>query len=312
MVLIPKYSPDEITEVMLRVVNIHLDDNDLKENAIPFILYKREEGFSFSELTQIHYHMDNDEKSPGMLPVSAAVEFLILALDILDDLQDQDDMEKPWSKTPFSTSMNISTGFLMLSVLILEQAPYEEKLKSTALQHLHGQVLQAVKGQHQDLKRSNTIEEDFLRMIEDKSGSLMACSTLIGATLNHSTQQETIRDYSRSFGVTAQLANDINGLLRLDTKNDLLQKQWTLPIMLLSKEKDEKAQWIRDYYNNKVNQKFLVEREESLFQWIHQSPVISYVRIIKRLYQRKAIDRMRDLHVSQEWKSCMEEYLEHL
>ncbi|MFZ4452731.1 polyprenyl synthetase family protein [Salibacterium aidingense] len=309
---IPNYSFRQTTDVMLEMVNTHLDDHDLREKAALFIMYKMKEGFLFSELTQLHYHIDKCEKSHGMFHVSAAVEFLILALDILDDLQDQDDTEKPWSTFPFSTSMNLSTGFLTLSTLVLKQAPYGDNLKSSALQRLYQQVLQAVKGQHQDLNHLYQTEDDFLRMIKYKSGSLMACSTLIGAILCQSTRDELaiIQEYSESLGVTAQLANDIDGLLRMDTKNDLLQKQWTLPIMLLSKENSEQAQWIQDYYAKNVDQAFMVEREESLFQWIHQSSVLLYMRVLKRVYQRKAIDKMNELQVSQGWKSRMQEYIE--
>ncbi|MDQ0300148.1 competence protein ComQ [Salibacterium salarium] len=309
---IPYYSSQEITEVMLQMVNTHLDDEDLRENAALFIMYKMKEGFLFSELTQLHYHLEESEKSHGMFHVSAAVEFLILALDMLDDLQDQDDMDKPWSTFPFSTSMNLSTGFFTLSMLVLKQAPYGDDLKSAALHHLYHQVLRAVKGQHQDLKHVYDTEDDFLRMIKYKSGSLMTCSTLIGATLRETTKDQLaiIQEYSESLGVTAQLANDIHGLLRMDTKNDLLQKQWTLPIMLLSKENDEQAQWIQDYYAGNIDQAFMMEKEESLFQWIHQSPVLLYVRVLKRVYQRSAIYKMNELHVSQEWKDCMREYIE--
>ncbi|SFQ26353.1 polyprenyl synthetase family protein [Salibacterium halotolerans] len=309
---IPTYSFHQTKDVMLEMVSMHLNDDDLKEKADHFIMYKVKEGFLFSELTQLHYHIDNGEKSLGMFHVSAAVEFLMLALDILDDLQDQDDTEKPWSVFPSSTSMNLSTGFLTLSMLVLKQAPYEENLKSCAFQYLYQQVLQAVKGQHQDLKHLYHTEDNFLQMIKHKSGSLMACSTLIGAVFRRTTQDElaVIQDYSENLGVTAQLANDMHGLLRMDTKNDLLQKQWTLPIMLLSKESGEQARWIQNYYEGKVDQAFMAEREESLFQWIHQSPVILYVQVLKRVYQRKTIDKMKELQVSQEWKNRMQSYIE--
>ncbi|MGY4691433.1 polyprenyl synthetase family protein [Salibacterium sp. K-3] len=309
---VPDYSFHQTKDVMLEMVNTYLNDHDLKENAAQFIFYKMKEGFLFSELTQLHYHIDKCEKSYGMFHVSAAVEFLMLALDILDDLQDQDDDEKPWSTFPFSTSMNLSTGFLTLSMLVLKQAPYDDNLKSFALQYLYQQVLQAVKGQHQDLEHLYHTEDEFLQMIKYKSGSLMACSTLIGAVFCQTNQNELalIQEYSENLGVTAQLANDLDGLLRLDTKNDLLQKQWTLPIMLLSKESGEQARWIQDYYAGNVDQAFMAEREESLFHWIHDSPVILYMRVLKRVYQRKAIDKMKELRVSQGWKNRMQEYIE--
>ncbi|UOQ84279.1 class 1 isoprenoid biosynthesis enzyme [Gracilibacillus salinarum] len=293
-------------------MNAYLDNDNLKEYAISYILYKNQEGFSFSSLTQFHYHMVVDDKSKGIVHASAAIEFLMLALDILDDLQDQDDKEKPWSLVSLSTSMNISTGFLMLSTLVLRQSRFENELKIEALQYLDEQVLRAVEGQHKDLQCSCATEEEFVSMMKEKSGSLMACATLVGATLQCTTQHEIIRDYSENFGVAAQLANDIEGLLRLDTKNDLLHKQWTLPIMLLAKESDREADWIRAYYAGKVDKEFMVQREEELFQWIYHSPVVSYVKVLKRLYQRKALERMLDLQVSQAWKDGMQEYIEHI
>ena len=312
MVRIPNYSPDRLLKTMIHTVNANLDESSLNHLAEQFIIYKKTEGFSFSTLTQLHFHIDSSEKHEGMYDISAAIEFLILALDILDDLQDEDADDKPWTQVSSAASMNLSTGFLMMSMKLIQEAPFQRDISTMALQSLHDQVLQAVRGQHVDLCSSSSTEEEFLTMMKNKSGSLMACACMIGAAFQDSQELSVIRLYSESFGVAAQLGNDLQDLLRFDAKNDLINKKWTLPVFMLMKESGVEAGWIRDYYEGRVDQEFITERKQPLFDWVAHSPIIPYIQVLVRKYQRKAIGELELLQVSQEWKRYMEKVIEDL
>lgn len=312
MVGIPNYSPDNTCETMIHTVNTNLDESSLKQLADQFILYKKTEGFSFSTLTQLHFHIDSREKHEGMYVVSAAIEFLILALDILDDLQDEDVDDKPWTQISSAVSMNLSTAFLTMSMKLIQEAPFDRGGSTIALQVLHEQVIQAVNGQHVDLQSLSSNEEEFMTMMRNKSGSLMACTCMLGAAFHHAEHLPTIRLYAESFGVAAQLVNDLQDLVRFDAKNDLINKKWTLPVFMLMKESGTEAGWIRDYYEGKVDQDFITQRKQSLFDWVAQSPVIPYTQVLVRKYQRKALHEMETLQVSQEWKTYMGKVIEDL
>lgn len=312
MGMIPSYSPDRLYRTMADAVNTHLNEAGLVQLGERFISYKKAEGFSFSPLTQMHFHIQSSKKNDGVYVLSAAIEFLILALDILDDLQDEDAEDKPWSQVSSSSSMNVSTGFLMLSMQLIQHAPFQKEMSMDALQALQQQILQAVNGQHADLNETASTEEEFLTMIRRKSGSLMACACMVGAAFQESEDLEGIRLYAESFGIAAQLVNDLQDIVRFDFKNDLINKKWTLPVFLLLQQSGEEAAWIRDYYEGRVDQSFITDRKQPLFEWVSRSAVIPYIQVLIRKYQRQASRELDMFQAGQEWKEQMGKRIEDL
>ncbi|WP_027956218.1 polyprenyl synthetase family protein [Halobacillus kuroshimensis] len=312
MGMFPGYSPDHLYSMMVQAVKTHMNEAGLARLAERFISYKKAEGFSFSPLTQLHFHIHSREKQEGVYVLSAAIEFLILALDILDDLQDEDAGDKPWSQVSSASSMNISTGFLMLSMQLMQASPFQKETSSDALQAMHQQVLQAVNGQHADLNESASTEEEFLRMIKRKSGSLMACACMAGAAFCENEDLSGIRLYAESFGIAAQLVNDLQDIVRFDSKNDLINKKWTLPVFLLLQERSEEAGWIRDYYEGRVDGSFITDRKQPLFEWVSRSAVIPYIQVLIRKHQRQASRKLDMFQAGQEWKEQMRKRIEDL
>ncbi|UOQ43925.1 polyprenyl synthetase family protein [Halobacillus salinarum] len=307
---IPSHTAVAMEEVMIHSLQRTWRNESLVNEAAAFIRYKREEGFSFSALTYLHSEMFFNPTELTSLHSSAAVEVLILALDIFDDLQDQDTRDKPWTQSPYASTMNIATGLLMLSMNILHKAPVEENIKERSLSLLHQQVLKAVQGQHQDLAADVQSEDGYLQMVKEKSGSLMACASLLGAVSATKKQFEIIKRYSEYLGIAAQLNNDLHDVLRVDEKNDLLHKKKTLPILYLLQEKEPQAQWIRDYYRGTITKEMLLEKKNQLFQWLENSSSLKYTKVVKRLYQLKAVQLADDLEAENEWKAKLRSVLE--
>ncbi|MEI3611085.1 hypothetical protein [Pseudogracilibacillus sp. SO30301A] len=100
------------------------------------------------------------------------VELIILASDILDDIQDLDAKDVPWSNVDDAFNLNIVVGMLIICLQetdgiagINETLWIKQKIKELMLQSLNGQQI--------DLKNEIISEDDYIQMCYMKSGSLI-------------------------------------------------------------------------------------------------------------------------------------------
>lgn len=301
---------EAVLQAMKTAVENAWDLSQLKRYACEWVSYKKGEGFAFSKLTRLHYEMFGGTNVEGMNKICAAVELLMLALDIWDDLQDGDGKEQPWNQIPFAQAMNLATGFFVLSEKMLEESPFEEEKKAAARTILQSQILRAVSGQHVDLTNDIRTEEQYIAMCKRKSGSLTACASLIGIALAGQEKPQEVKEYSENIGVAAQIGNDLRGILRWDRSNDLLQKKYTLPVIYLLNQKEPEARWLQDYYEGRKEQAFLFERKRELAAWIERSAALTCAKVMKRLYQLQAMDTIDRLPVDQVWKERLHRLME--
>lgn len=297
---------------MISAVSNYFDDEELIRQIQHFIHHKAEEGFSFARLTKLHLDMYGGRGHPYTHHVCGAVEMMILALDIMDDLQDQDAMNKPWCTISHAISMNIATGLLMLSMHMIHETSFDENRKQNAIHLLHQQVLKAVQGQHKDLQQELNSEDDYINMIQNKSGSLMACACVIGVTLVSSEDHDQVKDYATNFGIAAQLQNDLQDVMRGDQQNDLLYKKHTLPIFKLLEEDCSYASWVRQFYKGERDKPFMYEHKVELLEWIRQSSSIKYVQVLKRVYQRKTIQQIHECNTNEHLRQKLCQVIEQL
>ncbi|QHE54076.1 polyprenyl synthetase family protein [Pontibacillus sp. HMF3514] len=303
---------EKIARFMLSAVESNFSVNDLKQRTSKFIEYKKKEGFSFASLTKLHYEMFGGKEHSSIFQACAAVEIMVLALDIFDDLQDQDALDKPWCQTQQTISMNIATGLLILSMQMLSNTTFDESRKRDAIQYMNQQVLKAVQGQHQDLQQQIKTEDDYLQMVHNKSGSLMACACIVGVSLVTPDKHEQVLEYATNFGIAAQIQNDIQDVIRGDTKNDLLYKKHTLPTLKLLEENNEYAEWARSYYNGLVDKSYMYENKRELLDWIRNSSSIMYVQVLKRVYQRKTIQHIEEIDTNSKMRHKLMQLIEQI
>jgi competence protein ComQ len=134
-------------------------------------------------------------------------------------------------------------------------------------------------------------------MAIEKSGSLVALACLLGTILATDEYPENIETYSKYIGLIGQINNDIADVNGSKEKNDLINKEYSLPIIYLLSSQDEKLQFIRDYYENKVNKSKVIENLEQVKKKIHDSGAILYTEVIKKIYQNKAKTEMESLNL---------------
>ena len=166
------------------------------------------------------------------VPIAAAVEVFMVALDLLDDLEDGETNPLQVGLGTAS-SLNAAMGLLFLAQHCLAQEPNG----ASAAAILVEAGLRAGSGQHADLAPaadgSLTLDE-ALAVTSAKSGSLVAAICRLGAFAAGADGDVQAR-YARFggyLGVAAQLANDIEAIAPAAAgKTDLALGRPTLPLV---------------------------------------------------------------------------------
>jgi len=298
-----------LEQFMRGKINQYFIQSHLRVLATSFLEYKLSESFIFSDLTRLHYQMLGGN-SPEIEKAGAAVELMVLALDIYDDLQDRDNLDVPWSQVDPAQALNVAIGLQSLSIATLDDCSFSNSSRTRAMRYLNHGILRSVNGQHTDLLNYVNEEEDCLHMIRNKSGSLIACACLIGATLVTDEHHELIAQYGQSIGTIGQIRNDIKGISRWDLRNDLLNRKRTLPILYFLDHDHPIMQTVRDYYEGYASQTDLLSLKNQIIDLIESSGSKQYAEVILRTLQYEAKELIEKLPVEQEWKQKIVEFVE--
>ena len=160
-------------------------------------------------------------------------------------------------------------------------------------------ALKSIHGQHKDLLNSCKTESDYIEMSIEKSGSLVALVCVVGAVLATDNDPVMIENYAKYIGLIGQINNDLEDIKIWNHKNDLLNKKYSLPIIYLMNCEDEKAQMIRDYYQNRVNKEEIIMNQELIHNKFVETGALAYTEVIKKIYQNKVLAQIKGLNINQ-------------
>ncbi|GFN33121.1 polyprenyl synthetase family protein [Paenibacillus xylaniclasticus] len=295
-------------EVIKSSISRAFHEPELKSLVEQFVEYKQTEGSSFGQLAALHCRMFGGDEQHAAA-AAAAVDLMILSLDIYDDLQDQDNDTVPWSKISPALALNAAIGLQALSVEVLMSLPSSIDRKAAAVDALNQGILGAVNGQHADLLNKPLSEEESLQMIADKAGSLVAASCLVGTALMTDEHHDIVIQYGRAIGVTAQLNNDVAGIKAWSTRNDLLARKLTLPVQFLLEQKSDEAAVVRRYYDREITAEQLLEHKHAIMDYIHNCGCIEYGLVLGRLKQYEAEEGIAQLPVEESWREQLRAFM---
>jgi competence protein ComQ len=292
-----------VLEEMDRIINEYFHVQDLNRLLKVFIQDKAKEGSLWYELTlQSHYMLDGC--SEHIYKAAAQTELLILALDIMDDLQDQDNGDKPWMQCDTAYTLNAIIAFFTASLADLSKIKGQHTAKLLQL------LARSINGQQQDLNHSIMTENAYITMIQEKSGSLINLAFYMGYLYIddcNSAITEQMDELAQYIGIAAQIKNDIRDLLRWDLKNDLFQKKRTLPILFLLQQNAEKCSPIHLYYEGRITRESFLESKHECLQYITESGGIEYAKTIQYLYVNKVEQLFELLYLDSHWKDKLKE-----
>ncbi|MEO8972317.1 MAG: polyprenyl synthetase family protein [Ktedonobacteraceae bacterium] len=207
----------------------------------------------------IAQHVNPVIKDAVVSSIGVAIECFVCALDLLDDVEDEDQTPVV-QKLGVARTLNVSTTLLMLA---------QQALLSLALQHipcdrvfllldtLLSSVLHATAGQHRDLlaeqrPAKDMTDEECIEIAAGKAGAIMRLACMIGALLADADETLCIQfgEMGELLGIAHQLDNDSHDLYYLlqaqtstgdavdpgtvthSVKSDLARGKKTLPVVL--------------------------------------------------------------------------------
>lgn len=240
--------------------------------------------------------------------VAIATECFVCALDLLDDVEDED-------QTPIiqelgaARTLNISTTLLALAqqaFLSLLQHGMDQARVLRLLGSMQEAMLVATSGQHRDLlaeqrKASDLTREECIEIAAAKAGAIMRFACLVGAISAGESEVECAEfaEMGELLGIAHQLDNDAHDLYYLmesadalpgtlverNVKTDLARGKKTLPIVLAASI-NESLQENREPSDGEKQEYMQALREGIMTTWG-----------ISLLYRERANDRSRSISV---------------
>lgn len=287
---------DGLMDEMFQLVNKYCTEPDLNACLKSFIHDKMNESARWADITKYTHYMLGGE-SPLIERSAALSELMILAIDIVDDIQDQDNPSKPWMQCPPHQALN---AVCSLMAAFIAEVPAQASAMA-------GQLLAiSVNGQHLDLSASVETESDYMNMIHKKSGSLLRFASHMGTCLLPEQPAEVlaaIDELAECVGVVAQLENDLNDVRQLEAKNDLICKKKTLPILFLLRGGEEEFPWINRYYSGEITADQFFSKKEELLAYVESSGCVEYTKVIQGLYIDRAEELLQKLPATDDWRT---------
>lgn len=294
---------DVIQELHLLVDKYALD-GELNRLIKEFVRDKAGEKSVWSELTVcVHRMLGGD--SPELMRSAAWTEWFLLLLDIVDDLQDRDNLDKLWMKCDPAIALN--------AVLVMFAASLGELGGNASIASAVGGLFaRSIQGQQMDLVCGVRTEEDYFAMVERKSGALMQLAYMMGYSLIEglpSEMRDALDELAVCAGIAAQIENDAADILRYDLKNDLLQKKRTLPVLFLLEDIAEECPLLDDFYAGRISQEEFLTHKIEVLDYVRDSGCVEYCEVIQTLYLDRARELLRSIPTRSPWAERFEEIL---
>jgi geranylgeranyl pyrophosphate synthase len=225
------------------------------------------------------------------LPLAAAVECLIAATDILDDIEDADAPDALYLACGLPTATNVATLLLFLSQAALgrlrEHGASAEQIAAAGLT-LAEAGARACAGQQHDLTPDldTLVDTDsYLRMIGLKAGALVDGICRAGALLSPATPA-TVAAYGAvglQMGLALQVSNDVVGTTAPSLRADLHAGRRTLPLLIA----------LRQGLPAPDPAALSSEAAERLYHRLTAAGVLDYARVVADICWDRALTALR-------------------
>jgi geranylgeranyl diphosphate synthase type I len=180
------------------------------------------------------------------LPAAAALQFLMAAGDVFDDIEDADSPESLAAKYGSPVATNVGTTLLILAERAIGQLKargVEDHVIIQVMDTINSYYTCACAGQHLDLSLSSEeafSEEVYLRVTGMKSASQVECACRIGTLLAIADQHliDAFTMFGHNLGMAAQVTNDIHGIVN---GTDIISRKITLPLVYALAQADDEV-----------------------------------------------------------------------
>lgn len=264
----------------------------------------------------IAQYIEPTMNSVALSSVGVAVECFVCALDLLDDVEDEDQTPVV-QELGVPRTLNVSTTLLMMAQRALlslpqQSIPIERVLR--LLDALQASALHATAGQHRDLLAEqrpthDMTDEECIEIAAGKAGAIMRLACLMGALLADADETlcDLFSEMGELLGIAHQLDNDSHDLYYLlqgqsatvetvsaeqvprSVKSDLARGKKTLPVVLAAKNE-------RMLHENAAKAR-ADEGSEGYNAALHEGIITTWG--ISLLYRERARERLQKIEA---WK----------
>ncbi len=229
------------------------------------------------------------------LPAAAALQLLISAGDVFDDIEDADSPESLSAKYGPAIATNVATTLLILAergITRLKIKGVEDCMIVQVMDAVNSYYTTACIGQHLDLSLSSKMdvpEDIYIKIASMKSASQIECACHIGALLATADQElvKTLALFGHNLGMAAQITNDILGVT---SGSDILKPKISLPtVYALAQAEGEAYSQLAAAFGERSKAIFVCQQIRDL---IFGTGAIHYATIKMEYYKQRAYDNL--------------------
>lgn len=228
-----------------------------------------------------------------ILPVAAALQFLMAAADVFDDIEDADSSESLAARYGLGVATNVATTLLILAeraLVRLKERGVEDCILVRVVDTVNSFYTTACAGQHLDLSLTPEMavtEDDYLRLAYMKSASTVECACYVGALLAQAGEEliDVFAQFGRNIGIAYQIGDDIRGITH---GSDIAKRKISLPVIYALTQTDGMAreQLELAFEKSSIHSPDPTQIRDLLFR----TGAIQYSAIKVELYKQRALD----------------------
>jgi geranylgeranyl pyrophosphate synthase len=232
------------------------------------------------------------------LPAAAALQLLMAAGDVFDDIEDADSSESLSARCGNAIAVNVANTLIALAEAAVTRLSTRGVADHTVVRVMDAVNLffiSACAGQHLDLSLSSEIaisEDDYLKVVGMKSASQVECACHIGALLADARQElvDIFAKFGHNLGMAAQITNDIRGVTR---GSDILKHKMTLPVIYALTQAEGESRNQLELAFRKPSE--AVADPTQVRDLLFRTGAIHYTTVKMEFYKQLALDNLSEI-----------------
>ena len=233
------------------------------------------------------------------LPAAVALQLLMAAADVFDDIEDADYCESLSARHGSAVATNVATTLLILAETAITRLKARDVMDCMivrVMNAVNSYYITACAGQHMDLSLASgkPISEDiYLRATSLKTASQVECACHIAALLATANQEliDTFTKFGHNLGVASQITNDIQGIIH---GSDITRKRITLPIIYaLAQTEGEAHNRLESVFGKQSESKPKLDPVQ-IRDLLFSCGAIYYATIKMEFYKQLALDMLSE------------------
>jgi geranylgeranyl diphosphate synthase type I len=257
------------------------------------------------------------------LPAAASLELIHNFSLIHDDIEDGDIKRRHrptvWYLWGMPHGINAGDAMYVLSVLAglrLEETNVPSSKVIQVIRLLNESTLEMIEGQCLDIGFEDRLDisvDDYLEMIDKKTGALIGCSLEMGSFLGNGNQEmaKRFRRCGRNLGLAFQIQDDILGIWGDEEKtgkprgNDIHRKKKSFPVVYaLGKVERKEVERLLDIYKKQTFEEKDVAEVLNIFD---RYEIQEQAQNMAWFYCDKALSELERIEISPEVRREFEE-----